>query len=330
MNSFLLLVASIWAAIIATTVFVPVVDAGASPEVNGDRKYNNPVDCNCQPSFFCPAGGCRCIEDRDYDNRGCASVCTPVGGGTSTTCQDGVCCRSRRRKLQGADLAFDHNDPQHQAMYAHYLERCGSLEYDVLLFVTSHFYAVASPKKAAVDLRCPFVVTHVYFNDEDSSAQKQLLYWESKERGEARFADGSLYEKSYHIEGTFRLDDLARAYEQADPATKGPYDIVRNSCATYVVDLAQAMNISIDHHITTFVGRRLVEESSSNMMEKIRAQMLSVVSSSSGGSSESVWYRFWEWLMGFFSTGTKTSSDGSDEELVHKFVTDRVSEILQD
>jgi len=295
--------------------------AHASPDTT---RFRNPNDCQCRSdgSVFCAAGSCVCLRDNDET---CASVCTPTTDGSpSFSCSAGNdCCdtRRRRRKLQGADFAVDLDGNQdHQELNRATLDRCGNLTYDGYLFVTSHFYAVAVPQRQAEEANCPFLVSHSYFDSEQAKPEKQLLYWETKEEGESRFADGALYQKSIPI-GSFHLDQLARAHQEVQLNLELSYDLFRNNCANYVIGLAHELQVKIDAHVTTFVARRLVEESGSQWVDSIRNNMLVQWSLQS----------FWEWLYQWF-LGMDSDADSSnvseEQTVVQQLVEAQASELM--
>jgi hypothetical protein len=98
--------------------------------------------------------------------------------------------------------------------------------------------------------------------------------WDNVEEGLSMFSE----EESLPI-GTFKLADLAQAYEDTpdDDVSAGRgggvYDLVTNNCATYMVKLASTLGVKIDSRITSFVARRLIEESGKDLADKIRNSM---------------------------------------------------------
>jgi hypothetical protein len=76
--------------------------------------------------------------------------------------------------------------------------------------------------------------------------------------------------------GTFQVADLASAFDKVEPGGSnngGAYDIVTNNCATYLVNLASELGVKVDNRITSFVARRLLENSGSEFVKSVRASV---------------------------------------------------------
>lgn len=178
---------------------------------------------------------------------------------------------------------------------------------------------MASPKEEGEQANCPFLVTYTTFSKQDNGATtKQLLLWNTKEAGEAGFAGGNYAANSYPI-GTYHLSELARAYEEVNPATGRAYDIVNNNCASYMIDLAQALNVKIDSRVTSFVVRRLVEESSDSFLNMLRSRF------NNGWSLTSLWSSF----KSFFEETSHDKVTKSDSELIQKLVNNQSYKIME-
>ena len=221
-------------------------------------------DCQCNFQMHCaPFYECECVKS----------------GANSCQCRQGLisfyqqcnfqssCCQDTRRRLSGADRAFAGDEPE----YLEYLEQCGDYEYEAVLFVDSHLHGVVSPKEEAVEAGCPFLVVHSTFQG-DAPARKEILFFEDKESGESLFADGNLKQGSLSM-GTFQLHELARAYDKVDPnAIHGSgYDIVTNNCGAFMVNLATHLGLTVDAKVTSFVARRLLEDSGKQLVDTIRS-----------------------------------------------------------
>ncbi|CAB9501237.1 expressed unknown protein [Seminavis robusta] len=270
----------------------------------------NPEDCTClvQNEIL---SSCRCGLTAAATFR---SYLCPT-----TECCAGHGTRRRDRQLMGADLAMDPDDPVHQELYKTYLERCGQYEYQTYLYVTHHMYAVASPPDEAFtgDEACPFLVTHAHFDSRDSPATKMLLFWETKEEGEARFANGLWKDKSIQV-GSFPLSELARAYEAVDLESDGPFDVVTNNCGNYIIRLALQLGIKIDPRIMSFVTQRLMEESSARFMKDLKGRM---------GSIWTVIYEWIQYYLGFLWGAPSSDSKGA---LLEQLVSQQAASFQQE
>jgi hypothetical protein len=178
------------------------------------------------------------------------------------------CNAARRNLLSSNSIRLSEESSEFHS----YMDKCGDFEYDAALYVgETHLVALASPKeKDAIAAGCPFVAVHSVLSTEDNNvaAQKEIFIWEDKDEAEAFFSEkgSSLYV------GTFPLDDLARAYQQAAPTAdgKGVYDIVANNCGAFIVNLATELGIKVDSQITAFVARRLLEDGAKEFFDSIR------------------------------------------------------------
>jgi hypothetical protein len=159
-------------------------------------------------------------------------------------------------------------------VYQTYLKNCGDFEYPLFLHVdkNSHLLVYGVPPDQAVAAGCPFGAAHSVFITRQGKpvAEKEILMWSNVEAGLSMFKEEV---ESLPI-GTFKLADLARAYEDTpDGDMDGVYDIVKNNCATFMVKMASTMGVKIDARITSFVARRLLEESGKQLADKIRNSM---------------------------------------------------------
>jgi hypothetical protein len=150
-----------------------------------------------------------------------------------------------------------------------YLDACGAYSYEGLIYVDSHLHAVASPGEEAVNAGCPFIIAHSVFDDLTSPAYKEVLIWDDKEQGEAVVKGGSL------SIGTFKLADIAQAYQQASPNAKGAkaYNIMTNNCGNFVVNLASLLGVKVDSKLTSFVSRRLLAKSGTVLFDRLRSSI---------------------------------------------------------
>jgi hypothetical protein len=155
--------------------------------------------------------------------------------------------------------------------YANLLGGCAAFEYDAAIYVDqdTHLYAVGFPNEGATAAGCPVVATHSIVPLHNSAtATKELLIWHDIEQGRNMFdKDGFVFV------GTFKLADMARAFEMAEPGGSGSvaYDVVTNNCAVYLVNLASELGVKVDTRITAFVARRLLENSGSQFVESVRS-----------------------------------------------------------
>ena len=237
--------------------------------VGSTRAFRDPNlfpdhDCNCNIFLNCaPFTNCECRLERT-NACSCRSFFPP---GLFQTCFNIECCRDTRRRLLGADVAFDGDEPE----YREHLEKCGDYEYEALLFVDSHLHGVVSPKEEAMEAGCPFLVVHAVFEG-TAPGRKEILFFDDKQSGEYLFADGKLAEGSLPL-GIFKLHELARAYDEADAGSEASYDIVSNNCGSFMVDLATKLGLTVDTKVTSFVARRLIEDSGKQLAEMIRSNL---------------------------------------------------------
>ena len=147
------------------------------------------------------------------------------------------------------------------------LDKCGDTDYGAFLFVDEHIYAVAFPGSDAQAAGCPMLVAHAVFESEHRAGNKELLQWNDVTVGEYLFPQ----DESLSM-GTFKLSELWRAYHDADVNASGyaVYDIVTNNCGAFVVNLASELDMPIDTRVTTFVVRRLLQNSSKELYQRVR------------------------------------------------------------
>ena len=234
--------------------------------VSKANALGGPVTCNC-PEPQCVQvpvliSECFCFN--------------PIG-----SCNDfNVCCGAnlqdgdgdgRRRHLAGEDdddtVILDGHDHE---VYRDFVKQCGNYEYEASLYVDEHVYALAKPLAQAQAAACPFVAVHAVFAGDRPTTTKQIILWNDQV---PEFSRESL------PMGTFAFSKLADAYESADPA--GEYDILKNNCGNFIVQLASKLDIRMDGTVTAYVARRLLEASGHRLVNTIR-QRLNVL----GGRSE--------------------------------------------
>jgi hypothetical protein len=171
-----------------------------------------------------------------------------------------------------ASKAFNPGDET----YEQYVEACGHFEYPIYLHVDrhSHIMVYGVPPDAAMAAGCPFGAAHSVFVTRPGkpATEKEILMWSNVTQGLSMFQE----QESLPI-GSFKLSDLAQAYEATPDdgigGGSGVYDLVSNNCATYMVKLASTLGVKIDSRVTSFVARRLVEESGKDLANKIRSSM---------------------------------------------------------
>ena len=234
--------------LLVVALVVPVVKAGEEVEI-----------CRCISPQCIQLGDvfqeCLCLTD-NLNSCNSFSLCCGGGGG------------NRRRLGDDASVVDDNDNP---AQYRNYVDQCGDNEYDAAIHVDhGHLYAVATPKDAAVTAGCPLMAAHAVFRHETTTA-KQLLIWDSDNNDTKEEKESVLRNGSSLSVGSFKLSELLSAYEKADPTTTtGGYDVLTNNCGNFVVDLASHLGIEIDGRVKAFVARRLLLESGSQLVAKIR------------------------------------------------------------
>lgn len=155
------------------------------------------------------------------------------------------------------------------------------------------------------------MVTHVAYDKRDDQLPvKELIFWETKEDGEATFDQGDLREKSYPV-GTYPLSEIINAYEDADPTALGTYNVVKNNCGAYMVELAQNLGAKINEDVTSFVAHRLTQDSPDTFVHAVRFQ-----------TGDWTWKSLTEWLM-----GQKSSQVEEDETIVKQMIDNQVAVI---
>ena len=177
-------------------------------------------------------------------------------------------CTSRRRSL--TEIATEESSKVlngDEADYHSTLEACGDFDYEGHLYINAdpHFFAIASPMDEAVAAGCPFVVANVAVSKEDGIMNKQMLVWENKEDAESHFDQESL------LMGTFKLSELARAYQETDASSGDVYDVLTNNCAGFVRALAPKLGVKIDSKVTSFVARRLFEDNGKELVDYLKS-----------------------------------------------------------
>ena len=166
---------------------------------------------------------------------------------------DSACCV---RRLGESSFEVTEGDKDYQAI----AEQCGNVEYEVSLYVTDHLYAVARPTVAT----CPWLVTHADF-EQDNTAQKSIHVLDDADEAHNLFQEETLYPL-----GNFQLTQLASAVEKADPAAAGEYHPITNTCAHYLLELAQGLEVPVDASMSLFVARRLLASKSQGFLDSIR------------------------------------------------------------
>jgi hypothetical protein len=233
----------------------------------------------------------------------------PAGGGNKDA--------SRRRLQSTSSKSFHPGDKTYQQ----YLEACGHFEYPLFLHVDqhSHLMVYGIPPEAATAAGCPFGAAHSVFATRQGKpvAEKEILMWSKVDEGLSMFQE----RESLPI-GTFKLADLARAHEatpdhENDVGVSAVYDIVTNNCATYMVKMASTLGVKIDSRITSFVARRLLEESGKDLANKIRNSL-----------------NYFSLLRGdrrnLRSSALKATNGPTDQELVEALVNMEASGLLTD
>ena len=163
--------------------------------------------------------------------------------------------------MSASATSFQGTEPEFRA----HTVACAGYDYDSFLFVDSHLYAVASPKEDAVTAGCPFVVVHAILQDHSGEARKEILIWEGKEEGLSVFP-----ETESILIGTFKFSELVRAYKEADPsAGSSSYDLIGNNCGNFMVSLGARLGVKIDSRVTTYIARRLLEESGKALVNRL-------------------------------------------------------------
>ena len=176
-------------------------------------------------------------------------------------CDYDECCRHKRKLTEQSHFSFAGNEDE----YKEFVDACGEHDYKVSLYVgDTHFSGIAVPASDDIDAGCPsFVVAHVDF-DEDGPATKELYGWHDKAEGMTHFP-----KESAPI-GTFKAKDIARAFETAEPSGAGAYELLTNNCANFLINMANLLGVKIDSTITTYVTRRLLEDSGSALVDQIK------------------------------------------------------------
>ena len=172
--------------------------------------------------------------------------------------------RRSRNLISKYSVVVQEDDPDYRAI----ARSCGDFEYDGALYVDTHLYGVAIPQAAAAYAGCPFIVTHSNFIDENSQAEKEILFFDTKKVGQRFFGE----EGTYHM-GKYKLSTILNAFAKADPAAAGVYDVLKNTCANYMIELAQGLDAKVDSQVTAFVAKRLFESNSKEILENIRNHM---------------------------------------------------------
>ena len=165
-------------------------------------------------------------------------------------------CNIGRRLSMLADGIFEIQAGGEQEYNTEQLEACVDYDYDGYLHVgDAHFYVVGVPGEEAKSAGCPAMAAHVVYESEDSVPVKQALIWNDPEECQSHF-DESLYF------GTWRLETLLEASKQAEYTRPGSYNIITNNCAVFLLDLTRILDVKIDARMTSYVTRRLLQESS--------------------------------------------------------------------
>ena len=172
--------------------------------------------------------------------------------------------RRSRNLISKYSVAVEKDHPDYRAIAS----SCGDFEYEGALYVDKHLYGVAIPQADAAYAGCPFIVTHANFVDDDSAAEKEMLFFDTKKVGQRFFGEEGTY-----VIGKYKLSELLRAFEKADPAVAGVYDVLTNSCANYMIELAQGLDAKIDSQVTAFIAKRLLESNSKEILDNVRNHM---------------------------------------------------------
>ena len=210
------------------------------------------IKCDCKGgAIFCVQAGCLCNT-----------------GGADFNCNQAACCPKtpfktegegdrRRRKLEKTSRVLKEGEEEE------IIHACKDHDYEASLFVDSHFYAVAIPSEDAASAGCPMLVTHADFETVAANAKRELRVLDDLQEGK------KLYKEKLPI-GTFKLSELHGAIKEADPEAAGKHDILTNTCANYMIELAGNLGVPVDTTMISYAGRRLVEHKTERLMNYIR------------------------------------------------------------
>lgn len=174
----------------------------------------------------------------------------------------------RRRHLAASSVTrFNGSSSSNEPEVQSHLEKCGEHEYEVALFVDGHLHAVATPMESAAAAGCPMMSAHALFDVEQNlPGRKELMIWNSLEEGQ------DIFQGSYPL-GNFKLAQLKEAFDVAEPNAAGyeMYDVVTNNCGSFMISLANALDVKVDSAVTSFVVTSLLKESGKDFFDNVRS-----------------------------------------------------------
>ena len=207
--------------------------------------------------------------------RGTCTPLVPPGTTTFYSCAEGFACPNsnlhRRDLLADDSLKGEDSFAGVEDEVLEFFEECGKYDYEGLLHVTDHLYALGIPSKEAKQANCPHIMINgLVGNREDpmsTEARKEIKFWSNQEDFEAAFpsADSLSF-------GSFPGSKVFEAYHKVDVTAPGfsHYDAIKNNCGTFIINLANELGINIDGKVTTFVARRLVEKAGEDLLNQFR------------------------------------------------------------
>jgi hypothetical protein len=176
---------------------------------------------------------------------------TGVQPGSAQLCDR---CNIGRRLSGLADEVFELQDGE-QEYDTERMQACADYDYEGHLHVgDAHFFVVAVPGAVAKNAGCPAMAAHAVYESEDRVPIKQGLIWNDPEECQSHF------EESLYI-GTWRLETLLEAAEQAEHTRPGSYNIITNNCANFLLDIMRKLEVKINAKMTSYVTRRLLQNS---------------------------------------------------------------------
>ena len=173
-------------------------------------------------------------------------------------------CRPRRSLKDVPEVV------QSDSEYTDLLNKCGSVPYNAFLYVDSHLFATAVPIKTQ---NCPTLVVHAFFENEKEGRKEMRMFQNADEYHSMFPAEHSVFM------GTFDLAQLTDAYENTHVDPDSEYSVLNNNCGSFLIQLASWLNVRIDAKVTSFVARRLWEESSKAWIDTIRDTLSNMVGS---------------------------------------------------
>ena len=172
-----------------------------------------------------------------------------------------------RMLLGGIEIKVEHVLQQED--WRAYKDKCSPQEFNLHLFVDTHVFLLASPAQA--DTGCEALVFHsTTTNGNDEANDKRGHEKEALVLEDAGVVS-VLQEQSIAL-GVYSFQDIARAFDQADPDAVGmvQHDLLLNNCGDFAKNFGALLGIALTPDTTESIVQRLLQHGGDDFLISLR------------------------------------------------------------